>query len=108
MSILPRPQCAAHALAAALLAAAAPATFAQDTLLARNLAATCANCHGTNGQARGDMKPLAGQSAEKILAAVADFKSGAQPATIMHQISKGYTDEQMRLIAGYFAAQKAK
>lgn len=96
------------ALAALLLATAAPATFAQDALLARNLAATCANCHGTNGQARGDMKPLAGQSAEKILAAVADYKSGAQPATIMHQIAKGYTDEQMRLIAGYFAAQKAK
>jgi cytochrome subunit of sulfide dehydrogenase len=95
-------------LAALLLATATPAAFAQDAQLARNLAATCANCHGTNGQARGDMKPLAGQSAEKILAAVADYKSGAQPATIMHQIAKGYTDEQMRLIAGYFAAQKAK
>ena len=80
----------------------------QAQLLARNLAATCANCHGTNGQARGDMKPLAGLSAEKIIAAVADYKSGAQPATIMHQIAKGYTDEQLRLIAGYFAAQKAK
>lgn len=94
-----------------VLGAAAPAQ-AQGTapgaeaLLARNLAATCANCHGTNGQARGDMKPLAGVSAEKILAAVADYKSGAQPATIMHQIAKGYTDEQMRLIAGFFAAQK--
>ena len=77
-----------------------------DALLARNLAATCANCHGTDGNARGDMKPLAGVSAEKILAQIADYKSGAQPATIMHQISKGYTDEQLRLIAGYFAAQK--
>lgn len=81
---------------------------AQDALLARNLAATCANCHGTNGQARGDMKPLAGQSAEKIIAAVADYKSGAQPATIMHQIAKGYTDDQIRLVAAYFAAQPAK
>jgi cytochrome c553 len=95
------------AIAGALLGTATGA-FAQDALLARNLAATCANCHGTNGQARGDSKVLAGQSAEKILAAVADFKSGAQPATIMHQIAKGYTDDQMRLIAGYFAAQKAK
>lgn len=93
------------ALASALLAAA-PAAFAQDPLLARNLAATCANCHGTNGNARGDMKPLAGLSAEKILAAVADYKSGAQPATIMHQISKGYTDDQIKLIAAFFAAQK--
>jgi len=78
---------------------------AQDANLARNLAATCANCHGTNGNARGDMKPLAGVSAGKIVAMVDDFRSGAQPATIMHQIAKGYTDEQIRLIAGYFAAQ---
>ncbi len=96
-------------LAATLIAACAPAaSLAQDANLARNLAATCANCHGTYGQARGDMKPLAGLSAEKIIAAVADFKSGAQPATIMHQIAKGYTDEQIRLVAGYFAAQPAK
>jgi cytochrome subunit of sulfide dehydrogenase len=81
---------------------------AQDVSLARNLAATCANCHGTNGQARGDMKPLAGVSAEKIVAMLADFKSGAQPATIMHQISKGYTDEQIKLMAAFFAAQPAK
>jgi len=86
---------------------AAAAAQAQEAYLARNLAATCANCHGTNGQARGDMKPLAGLSAEKILAQWADFKSGNQPATIMHQISKGYTDEQIKLIAAYFAAQPA-
>ena len=82
--------------------------YAQDVQLARNLAATCANCHGTNGQARGEMKTLAGQSVEKIIAAMADYKSGAQPATIMHQIAKGYTDEQIRLVAAYFAAQPAK
>jgi cytochrome subunit of sulfide dehydrogenase len=81
---------------------------AQDANLARNLAATCASCHGTNGQARGDMKPLAGVSAEKIVAMLADFKSGNQPATIMHQIAKGYTDEQIKLVAGFFAAQPAK
>jgi len=83
------------------------AAMAQDNTLARNLAATCSNCHGTNGVARGDMKTLAGVSADKIIAMVADYKSGAQPATIMHQISKGYTDEQIRLIAAYFASKPA-
>ncbi len=95
-------------LVAGLLLAAAGLAQAQDANLGRNLAATCANCHGTNGQARGDSKPLAGVSAEKIMAAIADFKSGALPATIMHQISKGYTDDQIKLIAAYFAAQPAK
>ena len=94
--------------AAATMALAAPPAMAQDAHLARNLAATCANCHGTNGQARSDMKPLAGVSSEKIVAMLADFKSGAQPATIMHQIAKGYTDEQIQLVAAYFAAQPVK
>jgi sulfide dehydrogenase cytochrome subunit len=86
----------------------AQAAAAPNPHQARNLAATCANCHGTNGQARGDMKPLAGVSAEKIVAMMADYKSGNQPATIMHQIAKGYTDDQIKLIAAYFAAQPAK
>ncbi len=94
------------ALAMALLAA--PVAWAQDANLARNLAATCANCHGTNGNARGDMKPLAGVAADKIVAQINDFKSGAQPATVMHQLAKGYTDQEIRLIAEYFARQPAK
>jgi len=98
----------AAAVATTLAGATAPlAAQAQDALLARNLAATCANCHGTNGQARGDMKPLAGVPAAKIAAMLADYKSGAQPATIMHQIAKGYTDQQIQLVAAYFAAQPA-
>ncbi|MBT9487391.1 MAG: cytochrome C [Rubrivivax sp.] len=95
-------------MGAALLVLATGGAHAQDPNLARNLAATCANCHGTNGNALTDMKPLAGVSAEKILAQLADYKSGNQPATIMHQIVKGYTDDQLKLVAGYFAAQKPK
>ncbi len=96
------------ATAALLMAGLAPVAAAQDANQARNLAATCANCHGTYGNARGDMKPLAGMNAEKILAMVADYKSGAQPSTIMQQIAKGYTDQQLGLIAGFFAAQQVR
>ena len=39
---------------------------------------------------------------------VADYKSGELPATIMHQIAKGYTDEQIKLVAAFFAAQTTK
>ena len=94
------------AAAALLLALSGLPALAQDTNLGRNLAATCANCHGTNGNARGDMKPLAGMPADKLLALLADYRSGNQPATIMHQLVKGYTDDQVKLVAAYFAAQK--
>jgi cytochrome subunit of sulfide dehydrogenase len=92
----------------ALLALAASGqTVAQDDpYLARNLAATCANCHGTNGKSVGGMDSLAGESKEKLIQKMGEFKSGAKPATIMHQIAKGYTDEQIALIAGYFATKK--
>ncbi len=92
---------------AALLALSAMGTAqAQDANLGRNLAATCANCHGTNGHATAGADSLAGESAEKIVRTVMEFRSGDKPATIMHQISKGYTEEQIKLIADYFAAQK--
>jgi cytochrome c553 len=97
-----------HLCAAAALTLAVPWCAAQDTLLGRNLAATCANCHGTNGQSKGEVPGLAGLPAERIGAAMAAFKSGALPATVMHQIAKGYTDEQVKLIATYFAAQPAR
>jgi cytochrome subunit of sulfide dehydrogenase len=91
---------------AALLTMAVSAQPANPQMLqARSLAATCANCHGTQGRAKGDMKPLAGMSADTMLAMLADFRSGNQPATVMHQITKGYTEDQLRLIAQYLAAQ---
>ena len=96
------------AIAALSLLALAGAAQASDPNLARNLAATCANCHGTNGRAvpGAGMDALAGVKKAKTLQKLADFKSGAKPATIMHQIARGYSDEQLDLIAGYFAAQK--
>ena len=79
---------------------------AQDPNLARNLAATCANCHGTNGNALGEMKSLAGRPAAATITLMAGYKNGSLPATIMHQIAKGYTDEQIKLVANYLAAQQ--
>jgi cytochrome subunit of sulfide dehydrogenase len=94
----------AAACAAAMLSS--PWSLAQDANLARNLAATCANCHGTDGKARGAMVALAGYPADRLITTMADFKAGKRPATIMHQISRGYSDAQVALIAGYFAQQK--
>lgn len=90
----------------ALLIATPLAASAQDAHYARNLAATCANCHGTDGKAQGPATALAGYPADRLVAALKEFKEGKRTATIMHQIAKGYSDEQVRLIASYFAAQK--
>lgn len=100
------------AFVAALAIATGPAglasAFAQaaDANLARNLAATCANCHGTNGKSQGGMETLAGVAKDRLLVKLRAFRTDAKPATIMHQISKGYSEEQLELIAAWFAAQK--
>ncbi len=92
-------------LAAAVLLAAAAGAQAQVNQV-RVWAAACANCHGTDGRAEPGMASLAGQSKDDLLQKMLDFKSGKRPATLMHQIAKGYTDEQLAEIAAYFAAQK--
>lgn len=79
---------------------------AQEALQVRSWAAACANCHGTDGRAQQGMEPLAGVNKDEIVRKMLDFKAGRKPATIMHQISKGYSDEQIVAIAGYFSAQK--
>ena len=94
------------ALTASMLAAASVSQAQVDPFQVRSWAAACANCHGTNGQAQPGNEPLAGGNKDEMLKKLMDFKSGAKPATIMHQLSKGYTDEQLAAIAGWFAAQK--
>ena len=92
---------------AALLAATGLAQAQVDPLHVRSWAASCAACHGTDGRAQPGMVSLAGVPKEITIQKMLDYKAGRVPAaTIMHQLAKGYSDEQIAAIAGYFAAQK--
>ena len=74
----------------------------------RSLAASCAQCHGTEGRApAGSIVPgLAGRPAADTVQQLLAFKAGSRPATVMTQLAKGYSDEQIRQLAAYFAAQR--
>ena len=80
----------------------------QQTLYVKSLAASCANCHGTNGVATAgsSVVSLAGLDKAYTIAQMKAFKTGTRPATVMHQLSKGYSDAQIDVLATYFAAQK--
>jgi cytochrome subunit of sulfide dehydrogenase len=86
----------------------AHAQESKEALYTKSLAATCANCHGTNGKAveGSPLLGLAGMPKDYIVAQMKAFKSGARPATVMHQLSKGFSDAQIDQLAGFFAAQK--
>ena len=93
---------------AAVAVAVSDLTSAQvDSNRARNLAATCTSCHGTNGVSQCELKSLAAVPKADIVNKLRDFKSGRESGTVMPQLAKGYTDEQIDLIADWFATQKA-
>ena len=91
------------ATATVLAMIAAPAAADQ----ARNLAAACANCHGTDGRSLGVVPSIAGQSKATLLQTLREFRDGKKPATIMHQIAKGYSDAQLEAVSDYFSRQPA-
>ncbi len=88
-----------------MLATAATAV-ANELDAARNLAATCSACHGTNGRSAGINASLAGMPKEQLVQTLGAFKRGEKPATVMHQLARGYSDVQIEAIASYLAAQR--
>jgi sulfide dehydrogenase cytochrome subunit len=74
----------------------------------RYVAANCANCHGTMGRTSGAMPSLAGLQKPYFVEQMRSFRDGKRPATVMHQIAKGYSDQQIEQLADFFARQPAK
>ena len=95
-------------LASLILFGGAASGQTAQVLQIRSLVATCANCHGTEGGAvQGEAMPrLAGLPKDYFVAQMQAFREGKRPATVMHQISKGYSNEQIESLASYFAARK--
>ena len=88
-----------------LLAASSAWSADPQRLRTRALAATCAQCHGSDGRAvEGQaLARLAGQPKAYLMTQLLAFRSGQRPATIMHQITRGYSQEQLDEVATYFA-----
>jgi cytochrome c553 len=82
---------------------------AADLGKAARLAAGCTACHGPAGAAVGGGLPaLSGQDKKALLSSLQAYKSGSRPSTVMQQLAKGYSDEQLELMADHFSTQKAK
>ena len=75
----------------------------------RVAAEACAACHGPDGHSAGAIPALAGHPAEDMLKALAGFRDGSRPATIMDRIVRGYDDQQLAgIVATLSHSAKAK
>jgi sulfide dehydrogenase cytochrome subunit len=95
-------------LIALLLASplAAQTTAAPVDRQARAWAASCAACHGTDGQSQSGIPPI-GRDADTIHRALLAFRNDQRPgATVMHQHAKGYSEDELRRIAAVFGAAR--
>ena len=62
------------------------------------LAVSCSGCHGEGGQA---IVSLADLLADDIEARFLMYRSSTASGSSMHRMARGYTEEQIRLIADY-------
>lgn len=89
----------------ALLMLGAPTgALADDALQVQVLAASCAICHGTDGNSPGAIPRIGSRPQAALARQLREFKSGeAEGATVMTRIAKGYSDEQLDALARYFS-----
>ena len=97
-------------VSSAITAKAAEVLSSIDTLSntphIRTLAASCAACHGTNGNAVAGNVVLAGMNTNYFITQMLAFKDGSNPATVMHHHAKGLNVDEINLLASYFSQQK--
>lgn len=92
------------ALAAAMLLHAGGAQA--DERRGAILANTCFSCHGTDGHSAGAMPSIDGKSADYITDTLKRFRSGEKESTVMVRIAKGFTDEEIEMLAAFFSGSK--
>lgn len=66
-------------------------------------ASSCSGCHSP-APSVGAVPHIAGQSADQIAAALAAFRTGERPATVMNRLAKGFSGAESRAIAEWVAA----
>ena len=69
-------------------------------------AAACSGCHASGATATSSISRLYGRDAGEITTAMAGFRDGSLPATVMTRIAKGFSDDELRAIAAWLAVQK--
>lgn len=95
------------ALLASLAALSLTPTIASAAAEAPAKVKTCVGCHGQAGHSVVPNFPiLAGQHAAYLEKQLKDFRDGFRRDATMQMFAKGLTDQEIKDIAAYYAAQK--
>ncbi len=89
-----------------LLLATGATQAAGDPAAGKAKAAACSACHGPSGQGVPPNPALAGKSADQLLQAMQDYKSGKRANAVMKAMTAGLSDQDMANLAAYFASLK--
>jgi cytochrome c553 len=79
-----------------------------DPAAGKAKAATCAGCHGANGEGVKPNPPIAGQPEAKFIQAMKDYKSGKRPNPVMKAFADPLNDQDLANLAAYYASLKKK
>jgi sulfide dehydrogenase cytochrome subunit len=69
-------------------------------------AAACSGCHPATRSAETAVPRLVGRDAAQVVSAMAAFRTGQRPSTVMDRIAKGFTEDEVKAIAAWYAGQK--
>lgn len=79
----------------------------QEISKGKRLFANCSSCHSLEPAIPESPIPsLTIQTRDTLVTKMREYKAGNRPATIMHQLAKGYTDEEIQSIASYIVSKK--
>ena len=93
---------------AVLLGVVGAAQAGGNAQAGKNKAATCAGCHGANGEGIAPNPALAGKKEDQIIQAMKDYKSGKRANPVMKTFASQVNDQEVADLAAYYASLKKK
>ena len=98
-----------HILTAVIVASlggAATAEAAGNVEADKAKSAACVGCHGANGQGVPPNPALKGRTADEIIEAMKDYKSGKRNSAVMKAFAAPLNDQDIENLAAYYASLK--
>ena len=92
----------------ALLGIVGPTQAAGDAQAGKAKAASCAGCHGANGEGKAPNPALGGKAESEFVQAMNDYKSGKRANALMKTLAGPLSDQDIANLAAYYASLKGK